>query len=287
MSSKIQEPDFDAGELRSFLFEALQRFKANRELHGGGLDLFTLALEAQSVAGQRGRIDLPDGEPRNARMRRPTNAKRMLSLMTALFNEGILAWGNTLNGPDTTKLTITEYGESVIAAQGEANLNPHDPDGYLARFRARIPDAGELILFYLGESLECYRYGRFIASSVMLGVSSEAAFDELFDALVKYPGPHQSNLQKMKEQPSTRKKFDEAIKLLDRLKPAMPKELERIIENELRGLFTLIRRQRNDSGHPTGESVTREEMWGYLQVFPMYCHYIYRLKAWLEAKPSS
>lgn len=261
--------------------EALLGILDGKAIHFQGMtyDLRLLAEEIVAVAARRGHIPAPDGL-KAARMRDPVSGKRVLAMISRLFNEGIIAWGADVENMATTWIHITEYGEKVL----RGDINPHDPDGYLTRFKARVKSPSLLVMMYLEESVHCYNYGRLFASSVMLGVSSEAAFEELFEALVGYvTGPEKIKLEKLADDIDTQNKFDKTMEVLKQFKKNFDDDVRNMVERQLAGLYILIRLQRNESGHPTGHPVEREEMHSYLALFPMYCEYIYKLIAWLKA----
>ena len=57
------------------------------------------------------------------------------------------------------------------------------------------------------------------------------------------------------------------------------------VKVELSGIFGLIRKTRNDAGHPTGREISRDEADSILRVFPVYCKTAYATLGWLERKP--
>jgi hypothetical protein len=166
----------------------------------------------------------------------------------------------------------------------EGKIIPHDPDRYLEDFKIKIPIVSPLILMYLTESVQCFLRNNLVASSVMLGVASEAAFDILFDA-VKNALTNNKRTQrfsKLENSISTKQKFDAVRNEIIRIKKQLLCDVAENIETEIDGIFTLIRRQRNDSGHPTGKTIGRDEMFAYLRLFVPYCSHIYEVVNWLH-----
>jgi len=53
------------------------------------------------------------------------------------------------------------------------------------------------------------------------------------------------------------------------------------VRADLEGIFNLIRKTRNDAGHPTGKLVVREDAFGLLLLFPGYCSTAYKTMGWL------
>jgi hypothetical protein len=110
---------------------------------------------------------------------------RLLILLQETFWEfvvqGVVAPGKDFSNPNLPWFHVTEYGKKVLAA-GE--FLPHDPTGYLQRFRTQVGTPDPTVEVYLSESLDCFTRGSFIASVVMLGVASERAFLLLCESLL-------------------------------------------------------------------------------------------------------
>jgi len=95
---------------------------------------------------------------------------KLLILLHDVFWEfiiqGIIAPGIDLSNPSLPWFHVTDYGRGVLDS-GE--LLPHDPAGYLQRFRNEIGAPDPTVEAYLSESLNCFTRGTYIASVVMLG----------------------------------------------------------------------------------------------------------------------
>lgn len=66
------------------------------------------------------------------------------------------------------------------------------------------------------------------------------------------------------------------------IKKELPHHIAENIESELDGIFTVIRHQRNEAGHPSGKKVRRDEMFVYLRLFITYCSHLYGIVKWLK-----
>jgi hypothetical protein len=71
-------------------------------------------------------------------------------------------------------LVITPYGEECMKV-GE--LTPNDPDGYLKRIVSESPTVDPVTILYLGEALQTFKFGNFLATAVMVGVAAESMDD--------------------------------------------------------------------------------------------------------------
>lgn len=57
--------------------------------------------------------------------------------------------------------------------------------------------------------------------------------------------------------------------------------LESVLTQQINGIYDLIRRTRNDAGHPTGKRMERDETHALLLLFPTYCKTVHELMEWL------
>lgn len=94
--------------------------------------------------------------------------------------EGLLAPGMDPNNLHLPWFHITKHGHDVLASD---EPQPYDPTGYLARLRERVPVLDPTVTAYLAESLETFRKGKYVASTVMLGIAAERVFLLLCETL--------------------------------------------------------------------------------------------------------
>ena len=162
---------------------------------------------------------------------------------------------------------------------------PHDSYDYLVRLKKAVPDLDDIVLIYAEESLQCYLNGNLMASSVMLGVASEAAFYRLLEAFknsVLIDARVKEKAEKLEKRISVTDKFNLVYDEITRKKGDLDTNLAEVIEYNLNGIFNLIRLQRNESGHPTGTRPDKDQMFANLTIFIMYCKTLYELLKWLE-----
>lgn len=188
-------------------------------------------------------------------------------------------------------LSLTDHGRKVVAERGPV---PYDPDGYLDRLKKSVGDLHPSVMQYLAESLSTFRTGNYLASVVMLGAASEMIFLELCETISK-ASADTSEGEKSGRQTGLgektvmmAKRVGAVIKWLSHNKARLPSEWQRqeqigLIEK----LADLIRRRRNDAGHPQDPPamMTHEEMYALLVVFPDYCRRLYELKRCLAGLP--
>ncbi|MBD3228085.1 MAG: hypothetical protein GF329_07835 [Candidatus Lokiarchaeota archaeon] len=187
----------------------------------------------------------------------------------ALIIQGILAPGVDLTNPELPFFHPTEYGQKCLE---NTEIIPHDPEGYLEHLEEQIPDLDNIAKMYIGESLNAFRVGCYIASTVMLGCASEKIFLILIDNFSEaLSDPNlKSEFDRKTKTFIAKIKYDQFNETFEEIKHKVPKDLKYNMDVWFDGIFNLIRKVRNESGHPTGTVVTRDEVYSYLQIFVNY-----------------
>jgi hypothetical protein len=206
-------------------------------------------------------------------------------IIWGLVIQGIVIPGGSMQQPDLPSMQVSEWGKKCLEA-GE--FLPHDAGQYLTRLKTLISDVDAGIVFYLQEGLIPFRSGAYVASAVMTGVAAERTLLVLRDAI---EGALPTEDAKNKFAAKTKNKvikqaFDEMWKRLDPIHDQLAADLNKEdIRAELSGAFDLIRKTRNDAGHPTGRQISREEAYSLLLLFPQYCQVAYQTINWLKTHP--
>ena len=183
---------------------------------------------------------------------------------------GVIAPGNWLhyNRANLPSFSITNFGREVLAA---GRAIPHDPDGYLAEIRTMgkscVQDVG---VGYIEEALCCFARGCYTASVLLLGVAAEAVILRACELIVD-----------ASTDPAVRKVYDSLPDfpkqrhrwLVERYN-ALPAKVRREalpdgLDVTLTSAYDLIRRQRNDLGHPQAipPVIDRQHAFVFFQVF--------------------
>jgi len=199
-----------------------------------------------------------------------------------LIIEGVVRPGPT-NGSssDLPHFHLTDFGRSKIK---ELPGSPYDPDGYLKRLKAKVQSLDSVVLAYLCESLHTFRIDCLLSSTITLGCASEKAILLLIDAYTEaLPHPRNDNFRRKIEGKMIKNRFEEFSKKVEgHLKSLLPKNMKEDLDTSLSSIFAMLREHRNDAGHPTGKTVTREQAHAHLQVFPHYIQTIYVLMDWIS-----
>ncbi len=184
-------------------------------------------------------------------------------------------------------LRLTEAGE---AAADEETAGPDNPDLFFERLKRKVPDASDIVMQYAHEAIIAYRNLCDLASTVMIGVASEAAFLETARAFDKWlggsPDAAGQKLRKVLNDPRTQIKsiFDAFRAAFESNNATIPHRLRDGIETDFLAVFTLLRIYRNDAGHPTKTVIEREDVSNHLRMLPRYLRRLYDHRNFFDPK---
>lgn len=155
-------------------------------------------------------------------------------------------------GDQPTKVVITEYGNEVFK---ENRLDPYDPEGYIFY----ITDNNEFIdndlLIYLQEAVSTFNNNQFFSSVVMTGIFAEGLLDLLADE-IKNSDSDPEKGKKWHNGYLKNHAYGKYEKVFNRLANQVISHAERdLVErfsSEFSAIGGIIRRNRNEAGHPTG-----------------------------------
>lgn len=187
-----------------------------------------------------------------------------------LFIQHVITPGKDPSNPDFPWFRVTNYGEKVLEAE---RFIPHDPTGYLTEVSQTAQSVvGQASLAYLEESLRCFNSGCHLASVLLLGVAAEAVLLRLCDvAKDSLSDPDErtafSQLKWVKPKHRWLVSKYETLPMRDR-RELLPEDLDMTLSS----LYELIRRQRNELGHPQEQppAIDRDAAYMYLKLFPRF-----------------
>ena len=199
--------------------------------------------------------------------------------------QGIVLPGTGTQSPNLPHMKVTPWGRKCLE---EGEYVPHDAGQYIARLRTEISTIDPAIPLYLKDSLAAFRAGAYLASAVMVGVGSEKALLLLCEA-VSRALPDDTVRKAFAARINDRgikTVFDEIWKRLDPVHIQLANDLHKEdVKAELEGVFELIRKTRNEAGHPSGREISKDEAYILLLLFPIYCKTIYATIEWLASHP--
>lgn len=190
-------------------------------------------------------------------------------VMWDLLSQGVISPGLNNANPNLPLFHVTDYGREVLTA---GRFVPHDPVGYIAEVkRVSKRCVTDVTLAYLEEALRCFTRGCHLASVLLLGVAAESVFLNLCNVIRPYlKDPNEA--KKLDDSLPVKQKHRWVTEKYEALPPKVKREqLPESLDTTLIALYELIRRQRNELGHPTGvPQLTRDQAFVFFRLFPTY-----------------
>ena len=215
-----------------------------------------------------------DGYKRYVTFPQYNNQQRFQELAVEIFWElivqGVVVPGGGGYVGQLPFYRVSDYGRTVLESAGVA---PYYPQGYIDRIRG-ISKAclGAVALGYLQEALNCFRHRCYAASVLLLGVATEAVFLEVCAAVqgsIRDP----KDARDFEKLDMVKTKHRWIVAKYEALPAGIRREhLPDGLDVTLKGVYDLIRRQRNELGHPqvVSPEIDREHAFALFQIFPTY-----------------
>ena len=201
-----------------------------------------------------------------------------------LVCEGILAPGYNSQNLELPFFHVTDYGREVLNSGGP---QPYDPTGYLAHLRNRIATPDPTVMAYLAESLETFRKGNLVASTVMLGIAAERVFlllCESLEAALADPREKADLGKRLKAFPMKPKLDWVHGKIQDLQKQRLAGFPDNATMMTV-AIYDLIRCQRNEFGHPRElpPNITRADALVNMQIFPRFFELAEQVRSYMKS----
>jgi hypothetical protein len=170
---------------------------------------------------------------------------------------------------------LSHFGNRIL--ENENTYFFHDLTSYTTLIRSNVPNINDVTLLYLQEAMQSFRSGCMLAAAVMLGVASEHSFLLMLEAAESNSayGSHFTSAAKERTILQKFLKFKSALE--KHVLPKLPAEIKEDFGIYFEGILSVIRNFRNDSGHPSGKILGREQTYVLLQLFVPYCKKVYQL----------
>jgi hypothetical protein len=198
----------------------------------------------------------------------------LLEVFWDFFRQGIITLGLNDNCREFPWFRITELGEKIL--QNQSGYFFHDVSSYEKIINSEIPSIDKITLLYLKESMQAFQSGCLLSSTVMLGVATEHTFNLLLENTQKSE-QWKDIFAKVIEEKGALKKINKFRNILGNNMGSLPKDLKEDLDTQFSGIISIIRNFRNETGHPTGKIVSREQVFILLQLFISYCKKLYAL----------
>jgi len=197
-----------------------------------------------------------------------------LEVFWGLFREGIITIGSDDNNRQFPFFRVSQFGGRIITGQHAYFF--HDVISYTAAIKKDIQQIDEITLIYLKEAMQAFKTGCILSSSVMLGVATEHTFLLLLETIEKNNN-WSKKFSSTSEQRTILNKINKFKNILDQHLKDLPSEIKEDLDTNFMGIISIIRNYRNQSGHPTGKIIDREQAYVLLNLFIPYCKKMYQL----------
>ncbi|MFH1009732.1 MAG: hypothetical protein V1784_00680 [bacterium] len=216
---------------------------------------------------------------------RPTD-QQIMEAVWSLISQGLAYIDYRQRATENWYLFLTKAG--LAAARDEA-VNPDNSGEYLGQMASRVREASETVMQYTREAVNSYTSRCYLASTVMLGVASEAAFLEMARSFASWlPNNQGKKFERIIEDRQTNyiSKFSEFRKRIEAHKSSIRPDLSDNMSLTMDSVLDLLRSNRNDAGHPTGKRFSRDDAFVNLQMFARYLQRLYELKKFFDSDRS-
>nr|MDP2190270.1 hypothetical protein [Rhodoferax sp.] len=198
----------------------------------------------------------------------------LLELFWDLFRQGIITLGLNDGNREFPFFRPTRLGRKI--AEGQAAYFFHDVSSYEVAIRREVPNINDVTLLYLKEAMQAFRSGCMLSATVMLGVAVEHTFMLLLE-VIENNATHQKTFASVFGERTLLQKFNKFRNLLDPMLKTLPLDIREDLDTHFAGILSVIRTFRNQSGHPTGKIIDREQAFVLLQLAIPYCKKQYQL----------
>jgi|ERR1051325_1316332 hypothetical protein len=208
-----------------------------------------------------------------------SDAEVLREVFWDLFRQGIITLGMNDANREFPWFRVSSQGERILKQQP---FFPHDVDAYTRMLKEVVPDLHETTLLYLREAMSAFKADCLLSSSVMLGVAAEHTFLLLLEDIASNPA-WSAKYHSARDQRTILQKFNKFRNVLEQDLKNLPSDVREDLETQFAGILSLIRTTRNESGHPTGKQLEREQVYVLLHLFVTYSKKMYSLRRFFRA----
>lgn len=202
------------------------------------------------------------------------DSEKFLEVFWDLFRQGIITLGLNDSNREFPFFRISQLGKQIAESQSVYFF--HDVSSYEQAIRVEVPAIDDVTMLYLKEAMQAFRSGCILSSSVMLGVATEHTFLLLLEVIDDNP-KYRDEYGKVFEQRTILQKVNKFKNILEQNQKSLPGNIKEDIDTHFAGILSVIRNFRNQSGHPSGKIIDREQAFVLLQLFIPYSKKLYAL----------
>lgn len=201
------------------------------------------------------------------------DGEALLEVFWDLFREGIITLGLDDMNREFSFFRVSRLGRKLI--ENHDTYFFHDVGTYSALLQSQVPQIAPVTLLYVKEALQAFRSGCLLSSTVMLGVATEHTFNLVVEAASR--SSHANEFAAVQKERSILSRIEKVRRILDQKRRSLPADVSEDLDTNFSGIQSIIRTFRNQSGHPTGQIIEREQVYVLLNLFVPYCRKMYRL----------
>lgn len=203
------------------------------------------------------------------------DANKLLEVFWDLFRQGIITLGADSSNPQFPFFRVTEHGKRIVSSRDPYFF--HDLSSYVTVVTHELPDIDEVTLLYLKEAMQAFMSGCLLSTSVMLGVAIENAFTQLLER-IDASSQHASLFNSAIKQRTLLQRFNKFNQIVNQHRDLLQPSTREDLETNFGSILALIRTFRNESGHPSGRIISREQAYVLLHLIIPCCKKVRELE---------
>lgn len=220
-----------------------------------------LATRASGARVENARLDSADSE-------------LFLELFWSLFREGVITLGYNDSNREFPFFRVSSFGRKLLEGS-DGGYFFHDVSSYEILIRTRIPTIDAVTLLYLKEAMQAFKSACLLSASVMVGVATEHSFLLLLEKIQN--SGHASTFRKVFTERGILRQVNLFKRVLDSNLDVLPPRTKEDLDTQFVTILSMIRTFRNESGHPSGRIIKREQCFVLLQLFIPCCEKMYQI----------
>lgn len=210
----------------------------------------------------------------------PADEDLFMEVFWDLFRQGIITLGYNRSNNEFPWFRLSHFGKRILDNQEVYFF--HDVSTYEGLITDQIPDIDPTTLVYLKEAMQAFRAGCLLSATVMLGVATEHTFLLLLESIDGNQA-HKAKFASAAKQRTILQKINKFKGVLDQAyRDQLSPDVKEDLDTHFASILSVIRTFRNQSGHPTGKIIDREQAYILLQLFVPYAKKMYQLTAFFR-----
>ncbi len=202
------------------------------------------------------------------------DSESFMEIFWTLFQQGVITLGHLRGEPNFPYFHVSTFGKRIL--EHDRVYFFHDVYTYEEEIKRNVPDIDDITLLYLQEAMQAFKSGCLLSATVMIGVAAEHTFMKLMETIQQNQN-HKDKFKNVYTEKTILRKLNKFLKVLEQHQKDIPSEIKEDLETDFMGIMSVIRNFRNESGHPTGKIIGREQCYILLNLFIPYCKKLYQL----------